>query len=75
MTTKHFAALASATARAMAAVRTEHCPAPDFRPAADVRASMACPKCKGRLTYSASAIDGRTTGQCSSAGCITWRDL
>jgi hypothetical protein len=27
------------------------------------------------LTYSASAVDGRTTGRCSSANCIQWKDL
>ena len=74
MTTKAFSALAGATARAMAAVRTEHCPAPDYRPAAPVRASMPCPKCAGQLTYTASAIDGRTSGRCSSASCIRWAD-
>jgi hypothetical protein len=40
MTTPTFAALASATARAIAAVRNEHCHAPDFRPATQVRGSM-----------------------------------
>lgn len=74
MTTQHFSAMASATARAMAAVRTEHCPAPDYRPAAPVRASMPCTKCGGVLKFNVSA-DGRTSGRCSSAGCITWRDL
>ncbi|CAN7321962.1 hypothetical protein LJR084_001856 [Variovorax sp. LjRoot84] len=74
MTTKHFSALASATARAIAAVRTEHCPAPDFRPAAAVRGSMPCMKCRGRLSFTASAIDGRTSGRCSSSGCIRWNE-
>ncbi|OUM00530.1 hypothetical protein [Variovorax sp. JS1663] len=75
MTTKHYAALASARAQAMNAVHQQHCQPPTFRPAADVRASMPCPKCKGRLTYSACARTGRTAGQCSSVGCVTWRDL
>jgi hypothetical protein len=26
------------------------------------------------LTYSASAIDSRTTGRCASAGCLKWSD-
>lgn len=74
MTTRHFSALASATARAIAAVRTEHCPAPTFRPAATVRGAMRCLKCGGRLTFTASAIHGRTSGRCSSAGCINWNE-
>ena len=74
MTTRHFSALASATARAMAAVRTEHCPAPDYRPAADVGGSMPCPRCRGRLTFKASS-SGRTSGKCSSVGCVTWNEI
>ena len=74
MTTKHFSALASATARAMAAVRTEHCPAPSYRPAAPVRASMPCTKCSGALKFTVSA-EGRTSGRCSSAGCVTWSEI
>lgn len=74
MTAMHFSRLASATARAIAAVRTEHCPAPTFRPAATVRGSMPCTKCGGRLTFTASASTGRTAGRCSSAGCVHWSE-
>lgn len=75
MTTARASALLSATARAMAEVKTRHCPAPTYRPAAAVRASTRCQKCGGVLTYSVSSIDGRSTGRCSSAGCITWSEL
>jgi hypothetical protein len=74
VTTSRFSALASATARAIASVRTEHCPAPDFRPAAPVRGSMRCTKCAGLLHFTA-ATSGRTTGRCSSAGCVTWNEI
>lgn len=74
MTTMHFSRLASATARAIAAVRTAHCPAPTFRPAAPVRGSMRCTKCAGRLPFNVSA-DGRTSGKCSSAGCVNWNEI
>lgn len=74
MTTMHFSRLASATARAIAAVRTEHCPAPTFRPAAPVRGSMRCTKCGGLLHFTA-ATSGRTFGRCSSAGCVTWNEI
>lgn len=50
MTTSSFSTLASATARAMAAVRLQHCPAPDFRPASAVRGVMPCTRCQGRYS-------------------------
>jgi len=75
MTREHTSALLGATARAMAEGRNLHCPAPAYRPAAAVRASTRYPKCCGLLTYTASSIDGRTTGRCSSAGCINWSEL
>ncbi|VTU28360.1 hypothetical protein [Variovorax sp. RA8] len=68
MTTSNVSTLASATACAMAAVRLQHCPPPDLRPAAAVRGVMPCTRCQGRLTFT----DGRTTGRCSSSGCIRW---
>lgn len=74
MTTMHFSRLASATARAIASVRTEHCPAPTFRPAATVRGSMPCTKCGGLLHFAA-ATSGRTTGRCSSSGCVNWNEI
>ena len=75
MTRQQTSALLGATARAMAEVRNRHCPAPAYRPATAVRASTRCQKCGGLLTYSVSSVDGRTTGRCSSAGCITWSEL
>lgn len=74
MTTATFNRQSGAIARAVAAVRTAHCPPPTYRPAAAVRASMRCAACGGLLTYTASAIDGRTSGRCSSAGCIRWSE-
>lgn len=69
MTTATFNRQAGAIARAVAAVRTAHCPPPTYRPAAAVRASMRCAACGGLLTYTASAIVraaasiGRTRGE------------
>lgn len=74
MTTPGFGAFSSAVARAMAEVRSKHCQPPTFRPAETVRGSIRCTRCRGLLTYSASAVDGRTTGRCSSANCIKWTD-
>lgn len=70
MTTSTFNALAGATARAMAAVHALH-PKPPER---QVRASIRCTKCGGLLTYGVSAVDGRTHGRCSSAGCVRWSE-
>lgn len=70
MTRQQTSALYSATAKAMAAVHALH-PTP---PAELVRASIRCPKCGGRLAYTASET-GKTSGKCSSRGCVTWPDF
>lgn len=75
MTTRHFSALASATAKANAEVRRLHCPEPSLKPHADVKGAMPCLKCRGRLTYAVSSKDGRTSGKCSSVGCVTWNEI
>ncbi|BEP44093.1 hypothetical protein [Variovorax sp. V15] len=74
MTRPGFGAFSSAVARAQAAVRSQHCQPPTFRPAQSERGTIRCTKCGGNLNYTASAIDGRTTGRCSTAGCVTWND-
>lgn len=74
MTTPGFIGISSAIARAQAAIRQQHCPPPGYYPAQHVKASMRCVRCKGLLTYTVSPIGARTTGRCSSAGCIEWRD-
>ncbi|MDP9992029.1 hypothetical protein J2W28_001057 [Variovorax boronicumulans] len=74
MTTPGFGAISSAVARAMSEVRSQHCKPPTYRPAETQRGSIRCPKCGGLVTYTASAIDGRTSGHCSSSGCIKWTD-
>lgn len=73
MTTSHFAALVGPTARAMAHVRALHCRPPTFRPAETASGSMRCTKCGGTLRFKAS-VTGKTSGKCSSAGCINWAD-
>lgn len=74
MTTRGFGAFSSAVARAMAEVRRQHCAPPHFRPAQTTQGTIRRTKCGGNLTYTASAIDGRTTGRCSSVGCVNWSD-
>lgn len=74
MTTPGFGAFSSAVARAMSEVRSQHCKPPTFRPAETARGTIRCTRCGGNLTFTASAIDGRTSGRCSSSGCIKWTD-
>jgi hypothetical protein len=74
MTTPGFGAFSSAVARAMAEVRKQHCQRPHYRPAQTQRGSIRCTKCGGLLTFTVSAVDGRTSGRCTSAGCIKWTD-
>lgn len=74
MTKPGFGAFSSAVAKAQAAIRQQHCPPPTYYPAEHVKGSMDCVRCGGQLIYSVSPIGARTTGQCSSAGCLKWSD-
>jgi len=74
VTTSTFSALASATARAIAAVRSPHCPA--LSSALQNRCAPPCAAPSAAAsTYSVSSVDGRTTGRCTGAGCITWSEI
>lgn len=74
MTRPGFGAFSSAVAQAKAAIFRQHFDPNTLRPAATVKASMRCTRCGGLLTYTASAVDGRMTGRCSSADCLKWSD-
>lgn len=74
MTRPGFGALSSAVAQTKAAIFRQHFDPKTLRPAETVKASMQCMRCRGLLTYTASAIDGRMTGRCSSADCLKWSD-
>jgi len=74
MTRPGFGAFSSAVAQTKAAIFRQHFDPNTLRPAATVKASMRCIRCGGLLTYTASAIDGRMTGRCSTVDCLTWRD-
>lgn len=71
MTTQAFVALMGPTIKALAAVKTQHCAPPAYRPAAPVEAHMECPRCKSRLNYTV-ATTGLTSGRCVAAGCLKW---
>ncbi len=71
MTTPRFNTMAGPTARAMAAVKGEHCQPPTYRPAQAVSGSMPCPRCGGSLKFTV-APSGTSTGRCTSAGCVRW---
>lgn len=75
MTRPGFLKLSTATGEAQAAIRAKHCRGPEQLPPSPVRASMRCTRCKGLLTYTVSAVASKTTGRCSSVGCLNWSDL
>lgn len=74
MTTPGFGAIASAVARTKTEIFRRHFdPDETLRPVETVKASMQCTRCGGLLNYTASAIDGRRSGRCSSAGAAMGR--
>lgn len=75
MTRPHFLAQTSAIVNAKAAIYRAHRCDPVTPPAQSLKSSTRCPSCRGLLQYTVSSIDGRTTGRCSSAGCLRWSDL
>jgi len=56
---------------AINAVKTQHCPAPTYAPAAPVSAQMKCPKCRSPLNYTVST-SGMSSGQCVAPSCVRW---
>jgi len=74
MTRPGFGAFSSAVANTKAEIFRRHFDPKTLLPAESVKASMRCLACGGLFTYSASAINGRMTGHCSSAGCLKWSD-
>lgn len=74
MTRPGFIAQSSAAARTRAEIFRRHFDEKTLRPAESVKASMRCLACGGLFTYSASAVDGRMNGHCSSVGCLKWSD-
>lgn len=74
MTTAIFNAHVGPRARALNAIKQAHCAPPAYRPAHDVRGTTPCPKCKATIRFTVLASDGRTTGRCSTAGCLEWRE-
>ena len=74
MTTPGFGAFSSAVAKAKTEIFRRHFDPTTLRPTESVKASMRCIRCGGLFTYTASAVDGRMSGRCSSAGCINWTD-
>lgn len=72
MTTQAFTALRPKIQAALVHVKTTYCAPPAFKPEADVKSSMACPKCKSPLTFTVAASSGASSGNCV-AGCgVRW---
>lgn len=65
MTTTHFSALASATARAMAEAHAH------VDPVQEVRGTFRCTKCGSALHFRAYP-NHQTEGRCSAARCVNW---
>jgi hypothetical protein len=74
MTTARFNAQAGPTARALDVIKTQHCAPPAFKPVADVKGEIACTKCRRPLRFTVLASSGRTTGRCSTLGCLNWSE-
>ena len=71
MTTAAFSANLKPRLKALTAVKREHCAPPTYKPAQDIRGKMVCPKCGGTLTFFVRAVNGLSSGSCSST-CM-WR--
>ena len=74
MTTALFNAHVGPRSRALNVIKTQHCAPPAYRPDSDVKGQIACTKCKAPLKFTVLASNGSTTGRCSTAGCLTWRE-
>lgn len=74
MTTQHFNSHVGPRARALNAIRSVHCAPPAYKPAQNVKGEIACTKCKAPLKFTVPASNGSTTGRCSTAGCLDWRE-
>ncbi|MDD0837865.1 hypothetical protein PSQ40_04705 [Curvibacter sp. HBC61] len=72
MTTQTWNVMNKHRIAAITEVKLKHCPAPTYKPPADVRSTMTCPKCGGRLAFTVSSQTGISTGRCNSVGCVTW---
>lgn len=60
-----------ATARALNVIRTQHCP--EYRPTEPVSGQILCTACQQRLNFTV-FTSGATTGRCTTAGCLNWRE-
>lgn len=74
MTTATFNAHVGPRARALNVIKRRHCAPPAYKPEGDVRGQMACTRCNGTIKFTVLASDGRTTGKCSTTGCLTWSE-
>lgn len=74
MTTPAWNAHVGPRARALNVIKQQHCDAQGIGPAAPVSGAIACTKCKGKIKFTVQARSGLTTGRCSTAGCLTWKE-
>lgn len=75
MTTARFNRLAGPQALALNAIKSVYCKPPTFKPAAPVAGTNPCTRkgCAGTIKFTVRASGG-TSGRCSTAGCLDWRE-
>lgn len=74
MTTALFTKLRPFRQAALVAVKREHCRPPTYKPATDVKAELACPRCGSRITYFVRAANGLSNGRCVASCGVEWRE-
>lgn len=76
MTTAAFNRTAGPIAQALNVIKRAYCKPPAYKPTADSRGTFRCTvkDCDGTIKFTVRASDGGTTGKCSSAGCLEWRE-
>lgn len=73
MTTATFAVMTPRKLQVLAAVKTEHCKPPSFKPQQDVRGTMKC-TCGGVIKYFVRAANGMSNGTCSGGCGVRWQE-
>ncbi|WP_416406506.1 hypothetical protein RCH27_08455 [Paracidovorax citrulli] len=71
MTTAAFNRINPHIARAITAVKTEHCAPPTYAPAERITGRLNCTKCGGRIDFTVEK-SGLSSGRCNSAACVRW---
>lgn len=74
MTTQKWNAEIGPRSNTMNVIKQRYCMPPEYGPPETVKGTTPCLKCKQPLKFTVTAKTGLTTGRCSTAGCLTWRE-